>query len=193
MHTSVRILLLWPITPEKARYSAVSGCLIFETPCFLENRLFSTKSKVLDKIFQSTVNLIKTAYLRWKFKFLLCKKRFRYHTVFFKSSQYTHRKKAACNCTDRPYAVWSRILLLNFCNSIDKSQGNQCRAWSIVIVQYTFTTSHRKISFDSSVWNCQWTYKNRAVCLSILIIPKQFDRISITGIILQILLLYHFR
>ena len=102
-------------------------------------------------------------------------------------------KKAACNCTDRPYAVWSRILLLNFCNSIDIPQGNQCRAWSIVIVQYTFTTSHRKISFDSSVWNCQWTYKNRAVCLSILIIPKQFDIISITGIILQILLLYHFR
>lgn len=193
MHTSVRILLLWPITPEKARYSVVSGCLIFETPCFLENRLFSTKSKVLDKIFQSTVKLNKTAYLRWNISILCIIKRFCYHTVFSKSSQYTHRKRAACNCTDRPYAVWSRILLLNFCNSIDKSQGNQCRAWSIVIVQYTFTTSHRKISFDSSVWNCQWTYKNRAVCLSILIIPKQFDIISITGTILQILLLYHFR
>ena len=55
----------------------------------------------------------------------------------------THTRKGGLLLHRPPLCRWSRILLLNFCNSIDNPQGNQCRARSIIIVQYTFTTSHR--------------------------------------------------
>ena len=55
----------------------------------------------------------------------------------------THIEKSGLWLHRPPLCRWSRILLLNFCNSIDNPQGNQCRARSIVIVQYTFTTSRR--------------------------------------------------
>lgn len=90
----------------------------------------------------------------------------------------THTRKGGLLLHRLPLCRWSRILLLNFCNSIDNPQGNQCRAWSIIIVQYTFTTSHRLKIFRPVCMELSMTYKNRAVCLSILIISNQFDRIS---------------
>ena len=90
----------------------------------------------------------------------------------------THTRKGGLLLHRPPLCRWSRILLLNFCNSIDNPQGNQCRAWSIIIVQYTFTTSHRLKIFRPVCMELSMTYKNRAVCLSILIISNQFDRIS---------------